>query len=263
MKIKKLLFFITLTMLFSIDMNAQRRKIKEPDRKSKIEQPRKNSDSEKDKSKDVQEFKKDEEDYFEKYTPPKNVLKLNLIEAFEGSLPLHYERAINARLSIELGLGITFTSPAFTYAKDKIFGNTDFDGFQRGKTGSVFRIDVRYYLNGKYMDAPEGVFLALGYQLQKFKFYGTPYISTPSGPSQIPIGLNQETTITNNDLIRIMGGVKGELRNNFAWEFYVGVGLRNKIFEGWTVDNLGLPTLEPSSTYIPSIIVGLKTCFGF
>jgi hypothetical protein len=263
MKIKNSL---TLALIFVFCLNnitAQRRKTKEADKTSQDKKKEPQKETKTESKTETQVFDNtDESKYFEKYVPPKNIISVNFIEPFEGAFTFHYERVINTRFSVELGYGITSTAPIFQVSS-KILGSSDFNGFVQSKSGNTFRVGVRYYVAKKSLDAPEGPFIALGFQIQKFKFFANPSVSTSSGTTQLPLGIYQETTITNNDLVRLIGGVKNELNHNFAWEFYFGIGLRNKVYDGWYQDDFGIPAFGSKSEIKPAFITGVKACIGF
>ncbi len=266
---KKNLFLTLLPflLLLSTDILAQ---TKQPKPKSNgTTKPKQPSEKEvkKGQSDDVQVFDqkdgkgKDDYDYFEKKesTNPKNVFKISLFEAIDGTFPLLFERVIAPKFTAELGLGVTTSSSGYAEIRS-ILGGSEYDNFVKGQTGSFVRIGVRYYPSrSDYV--PEGPYFALEFQMKQFKFdalkldaQGSPIYSAPY----------QSTTITNYDLARFVFGYQVLTGSNFTWDSYIGLGWRQHTFNGWYKDETsGKAILGDNSSSYPTLMIGVKIGIGF
>jgi hypothetical protein len=259
----KKIFLLTLLFLtiFNMGLNAQRRGDSPKPPKKENQKPSKKG-SQKGQSKDVQVFdEEDDYDYFENKSNsnPKNIIKINPFEALDGAFPIYYERVVSSKFSVEVGVGLTATSAFTNEINSGLFGNNDYDGFYKGKTGLMFKLGARYYAGrGDY--APEGTYFALEYQVKNFKFDAYPYINgsrTSSGPFQ-------ETTISNADLARLLFGYQTDSSSNFVWDYFLGVGWRKHTVDGWYVDeNTSNPVLGEQSSYKPVLLLGVKMGIRF
>jgi hypothetical protein len=262
MKKNFLLTLLSFLIFFCTDLTAQRRGETSKPPKKENEKPKKEK-SKKGESKDVEVFDQgDDYDYFEKKNSdnPKNVFKINPLEALDGTFPIYFERVLNNKFSLEVGIGLTTTSSWSSSISSELFGSNDYDGFYKGKTGLMFKFGARYYA-GRNDDAPEGTYFALEYQAKNFKFDAYPYINGSRASS----GPYQETNVSNTDLVRILFGYQSEgSSSNFVWDPYIGIGWRKHNFEGWyQEDNKPAPTLGSVSEYKPVFLIGFKMGIRF
>ena len=212
-------------------------------------------------SKDVQVFdNKDDYEYFEKKanTNSKNIIKFNPFDIFLASFPIYYERVLAPKISAEIGLGVTTTTGAFTALEEVIFNNVQTEGFYKGKTGLMFKLGMRYYPS-KHDDTPEGTYLGLEYQVRQYAFDAYPY-KNGARASQGPY---QNTTITQQDLIRFILGYQMEGRGSFNWDPYIGIGWRKLTFNGWYENDSNVPVLGQIAILKPTFIIGCKVGLGF
>jgi hypothetical protein len=245
-------------------VEQEKQEKQEPQEKSEPEEkvPPKKA-SKKGESKDVQVFDaKDDYDYFEKKksNQSKNVIKINPLEILNGTFPIFYERVVAPKISIEAGLGVTATSSAYASFLQEFYENGNYDGFYKGKTGLMFKIGARYYA-GKKDDAPEGAYLGVEYQVKQYVFDAYPYVK--GNTYRASQGPYQETKITNKDMVRILFGYQSDNSNNFTWDYYVGIGWRNQVFDGWHLDDRSMPVLGSRLSSKPVFLIGLKMGVAF
>ena len=253
---EKLLFTLFIALLCSqTAIYAQTKPQKA--RKKENEAPKKEVN--KGNSKDVQVFdNKDDYDYFEKKanTNSKNIIKLNPLDLLVTSFPIYYERVLAPKISAEIGLGVTTTAGSITFLEGTLLNNTD--GFYKGKTGLMFKLGMRYYPS-KHDDIPEGTYLGLEYQVRQYAYDTYPY----KNGSRTSEGPYQNTTFTQQDLIRFILGYQGIGSGSFTWDPYIGVGWRKLTFDGWYVNDKNVPVLGTTSIFKPTFIIGFKMGLGF
>jgi hypothetical protein len=201
-------------------------------------------------------------DYFvkKKNSLPKNVFKLDLLEVFDGTFPLFYERVIAPKISLQLGVGVTSFKPIFAEYRPIYSGINDDDylGYDaKEKTGLFLSIGAKYYA-GRNTFAPEGAYLAVESQFKQFKFETIPESSNGN-----PGSGRTETTITNFDMFRVLFGFQGEEFNNFTYEPQLGFGWRKHTYEGWIKDDNLNPILGAVSSVKPVFVFGFKIGLRF
>lgn len=212
-------------------------------------------------SKEVQVFDNgDDYDYFQKKksNSPKNAIKINPLEVLDGTFPIYFERVIHPKLSVEIGLGFTSTSPYYVSIRQELSNTGEYDGFAKSKTGSMFKLGARFYANRNDV-APEGAYFSLEYQVKKFKYDAYPLQGSPSNgyyrASSPPF---KEESITNSDVIRVLFGYQYENDSNFSWDPYIGIGWRKRAFNGSYLDDNNKPQFGTKSEAKPVFIVGFK-----
>jgi hypothetical protein len=196
-------------------------------------------------------------DYFvkKKNSLPKNVFKLDLLEVFDGTFPLFYERVIAPKISLQLGVGVTSFKPIFAEFRPIYSGISDDDYLgndAKDKTGLFLSIGAKYYA-GRNTFAPEGAYLAVESQFKQYKFETV----NNSGSTKI------ETKITNFDMFRVLFGFQGEEFNNFTYEPQLGFGWRKHTFDGLIRDDNQNLILGSVSTVKPVFVFGFKIGLRF
>ncbi len=262
--IMKKSIFLTLLSFFFIfgkDLTAQRRGETSKPTKKENEKPKREK-SKKGESKDVEVFDQgDDYEYFEKKNSdnPKNVIKINPLDAISGSFPIYFERVLSNKFSVEVGVGLTATSEWNITINQELFENSDYEGFHKGKTGLMFKIGARYYA-GRGDDAPEGTYFALEYQTKNYKFDAYPIVNGSRFQ-----GALVESSVSNTDLIRILFGYQSEgSSSNFVWDPYIGIGWRKHTFNGWyEEENTSNAIFGEKSEYKPIFLIGFKMGIRF
>ena len=218
-------------------------------------------ESKKGESKNIQVFdSKDDYDNFNKNKNfnPTNVLKVNPVDFITSTFPLFYERVVAPKVSVEVGLGVTVIRDFYYRLKEGFFGDKEYGGFVKAKTGLVFKIGARYYL-GKYDNAPEGPYCGVEYQFKQYVFDALPYAGGSRATSGLPY---QKTTTTENDLIRLLYGYQFHANGTLIIDPYLGIGWRKHTFNGWYEDNK-IPILGSHSASKLILIFGVKMGFRF
>jgi hypothetical protein len=201
-------------------------------------------------------------DYFvkKKNSLPKNVFKLDLLEVFDGTFPLFYERVVTQKISVQLGVGVTSFKPLFAEYRPIYSGISDDDylGYEaKPQTGLFLSIGAKYYA-GRNTFAPEGAYLAVESQFKQYKFETVQEYSNGNAG-----GDKAQTTITNFDMFRVLFGFQGEEFNNFTYEPQLGFGWRKHTYDGWIKDDNLNPILGSVSTVKPVLVFGFKIGLRF
>jgi hypothetical protein len=259
-------FFLTLIPIFLLVCTHLSAQTKPSKQKPNTPKPAQKDDTQPNKgqSKDVQVFDangKDDYDYFVKKNAnnPKNVIKINPLEVLDGSFPVFYERVIHPKFSVEVGLGVTTVSSTFAEFRSALSNSAFYDGFVKGKTGTMFKIGVRYYAS-KGDDAPEGSYFAAEYQVKKFNFDAYKMDINGSRISSAPY---QATSVTNSDLLRLLFGYQYEGNSNFKWDTFIGLGWRTTTLNGWYLNDNSKAVLGSVSNVKPVFIIGFKLGVAF
>ncbi len=189
----------------------------------------------------------------------KNVVKLNVFSFFRGELPVYYERAITHDVSVEVAAGITFRN----YIGLSAAGD-DVDEFSAGteiKVGPSLHAGFRYY----FMDdlEPVGGYLHLDFAHLEYK----KDIRAKDASGEFTETRYPDTRIYND--IRLLYGYQHlSATSNWLFDFYGGVGLRDRHME--TVTELydtstGVWSykFETVDDVVPALFLGLKVGLGW
>jgi hypothetical protein len=260
-------FFLTLLPIFLLVCTHLTAQTKQPKPKADPPKSAKKDDKkpQKGQSEDVQVFDqakaKDDYDYFEKKknSNPQNIVKLAPLELIDGTFPIFYERVLSPKFSVEIGVGVTATSESFSTLRAELSGNTEYDNYYKGSTGSFIRIGAKYYA-GRSDDAPEGPYVGAEFQIKKFKFDSYKLDATGYPSSSAPY---QATSVTNTDLIRIVFGYQSLTSSDFAWDYYIGLAWRQHTFNGQYKDDNSKVILGDVTSYKPVFVIGAKIGLGF
>ncbi|MBL7986266.1 MAG: hypothetical protein JNM91_14770 [Flavobacteriales bacterium] len=191
----------------------------------------------------------------------KNVIKVNPLLFFRGEIPVYFEHALSPKLSLELGVGITYRN----YINLTIAGdNADADDFGAGTTiipSPSFHIGARYYLTDDL--EPQGQYLQMEFAYLR---YGKDIGQKDS------TGLFNGSTLRDdrifNDLRLYYGYQKIGGSSNWLFDVYAGVAMRNRRMEivqerldiaqgQWTY------TVEKKNDIVPAFFLGVKVGLGW
>ncbi len=191
----------------------------------------------------------------------KNALKANPLLFLRGEVPIYYERALSARLSAELGVGLTYRN----YINLTVAGDhPDADDFGAGtkiKTHPSFHVGFRYYLVDDL--EPQGSYLHIEFAYLRYGKEITEKDST--GQLSERINLDERTY---NDFRLYYGYQMLSGSSNWLFDFYGGVALRNRsmiivnedlnIAEGkWSYE------IERINDAVPAFFLGVKVGLGW
>ncbi|MBP6390003.1 MAG: hypothetical protein KA175_04640 [Flavobacteriales bacterium] len=191
----------------------------------------------------------------------KNAIKINPLLFFRGEIPIHYERALTPRLSVELGLGFTW--------RDYLnlnFGGGDADDYGGGTdiiARPTYHVGLRWYHQVDF--EPQGWY-------NQLEFAHVEYVKNikevePDGS----IGTTKHTDKKIYNDIRLLAGYQLlSASSNWLFDIYGGVGMRSRDLNlvKETLDLTSDPidyiyTEEASSDIVPVFFLGLKVGLGF
>lgn len=189
----------------------------------------------------------------------KNVVKINPLLFFRGEIPIYFERAINPRVSIEAGIGVTLRNYlALSFTGD------DADDFGAGTEiipRPSFNVGLRYYLvddlepNGSYLQV---TFAHLNY---------TKDIRT-KGPTGEFTDVVLRDDRTYNDVRFLLGYQMLSSNSNWMFDIYGGPAYRDrfnvKVQErvDFTTDQFTY-AIEESKDQTIAFFLGVKVGLGF
>lgn len=197
-------------------------------------------------------FNQQEEE--DKWTSPKNLVKLSLLEITSGDISLYYERGLAEKVSVEAGIGMTMDDYLGSAIFDDQFGEVSNDVQQL--IGYSFGAGLRYYpykASDEFYFAPEF----------KHRFYHTLYNLYNGGIT--PLSFEETKTVTN---ARISVGYVYWFDDNIFIDFYGGVGLNlyklkeyEAVYDETTFEYIYVErtTRQPR----PWLTLGVKFGFGF
>lgn len=191
----------------------------------------------------------------------KNVFKINPLLFFRGEIPLYYERALTARLSLEVGIGVTYRN----YLALSIAGD-DADDYGRGveiQAKPSFHIGGRYY---HQIDIePQGWYTQLEFahvEYSKRILHKDSLGRFPEDPE------SSDDVRTYNDLRLYMGYQLFSSSSNWMADIYGGVALRSrnsvKVIETLDlVNDQYTYVIEETDDTVPAFFLGFKVGLGF
>ena len=195
----------------------------------------------------------------------KNVFKINPLLFFRGEIPLYYERALTPRLSLEVGIGVTYRNfLALSIAGD------DADDYGRGveiQANPSFHIGGRYY---HQIDIePQGWYSQLEFAHLEYSKKILHKDSLGRFPEDPQRSLDVRTY---NDLRLYIGYQLFSSSSNWMCDIYGGVAMRSrhsvKVIEETRVDFTNsrveylYSTIESDDT-VPAFFLGFKVGLGF
>ena len=142
-----------------------------------------------------------------------NMIKLDLLQIAAANIIFSYERVLNNRLGIELGLGASY--PAKALGVLSFWESDDFSSDDDGnpKFGPYASFQLKYYTDA--YDSPEGWFVGLGARYSSFGH-------DPPEDASLGSSSKSESRI---DLLRVTFG-KTVIWDRFVNEWYVGGGIK-------------------------------------
>ncbi len=189
----------------------------------------------------------------------KNVIKANPLLFFRGEIPIYYERALSPRLSLELGVGVTYRNYLnLTFAGD------DADDFGAGTkiiANPSFHLGVRYYTVDDL--EPQGPYFQVEFAYLNY----SKDIGTKDSTGQFT-GLTLRDERVYNDVRLYYGYQVLSGTSNWLFDFYGGVALRSRHMKivheklniplgEWTYD------VEEKNDNVPGFFLGVKVGYGF
>ena len=190
----------------------------------------------------------------------KNVFKINPLLFFRGEIPLYYERALTPKLSIELGIGVTYRN----YLALSFVGD-DADDFGAGTKiipRLSFHIAPRFYFQDDL--EPQGFYLQPEFaHLQYSK-----EISLKMDTTGVFTGESLLDERTYDDLRLLAGYQILSGSSNWMVDFYGGLAVRSRnmvvVKENHDVTaETYTYTVTETSDVIPAIFLGVKFGVGF
>jgi hypothetical protein len=189
----------------------------------------------------------------------KNVVKVNPLLFFRGEMPIYFERAINPKVSIEAGVGVTLRNYlALSFTGD------DADDFGAGTEiipRPSFNVGLRYYLGDDL--EPQGGYLQLTFAHLNY----TKDIRT-KGPTGEFTDVKLRDDRTYNDVRFLVGYQMLSSNSNWMFDIYGGPAFRDrfnvKVQErvDFTTDQFTY-AIEESKDQTVAFFLGLKVGLGF
>ncbi len=191
----------------------------------------------------------------------KNVLKINPLLFFRGEIPIYYERAINPRLSLEVGLGVTLRNYlALSFTGD------DADDFGAG-TEIIPRISFNAGFRYYFVDdlEPQGPYGQISFAHLNY----TKDIRT-KGPTGELSDLVLRDDRTYNDVRLLFGYQMLGTSSNWLFDVYGGPAFRDR-FNVKVEEHLDLSGDRPKWAYnvtetkdqTVAFFLGVKVGYGF
>ncbi|MBK9760076.1 MAG: hypothetical protein IPO90_08925 [Flavobacteriales bacterium] len=191
----------------------------------------------------------------------KNVIKVNPLLFFRGEIPVYFEHALSPRLSLELGVGVTYRNFLnLTIAGD----NADADDFGAGTKiipHPSFHIGARYYLTDDL--EPQGQYLQV--ELAYLR-YGKDISEKDS--TGFFNGKTNRDDRTFNDVRLYYGYQSISGTSNWLFDVYAGVALRSRHLE-IVNEQLDISagkwnyTTEVKDDIVPAFFLGVKVGLGW
>ncbi|MBL8000572.1 MAG: hypothetical protein JNL05_01305 [Flavobacteriales bacterium] len=189
----------------------------------------------------------------------KNVIKLNAFSFFRGEFPVYYERAISHNVSAEIAAGITFRN----YIGLSASGD-DVDDYSAGTeiiVGPSIHAGFRYYFQDDI--EPQGPYLHLDFaHLDYLKD-----IRAKDANGELTDTRYRDTR-TYNDIRLLYGFQNLSATSNWLFDFYGGIGLRNRRMETVTenydtVTGIWSYDFETIDDVVPALFLGVKVGLGW
>ena len=192
----------------------------------------------------------------------KNHIKINPALAFSGDIPLYYERVINRKFSVEVGVGVTLRN----YVQDVFDLVDDIDpATRKTRIGYSGRATLRYFPD-PYYPAPIGWYFFAQVQYKLFENWAKDCdpLTGKSNSNLLP----ESKVLTD---LRLGFGMQEMLAGErFIIDYYFGLGLRFKETEILICEEQETnPTpkyisfIEKKPETLPNLALGLKLGFRF
>ena len=189
----------------------------------------------------------------------KNVFKLNPLLFLKGEMPLYYERALAHNLSAELALGVTFRNYL-----GGAFSNDQPDDFSAGThiiAKPSYHVGFRYYFTDDV--EPQGIYMQGEFAYLDF----SKDISTKDSTGRYTDETLRDQRLY-NDVRLYFGYQRLSSTNNWLFDAYCGIGLRNRslteveerldlVERNWSY------TVTETHDNVPAAFLGVKIGYGF
>lgn len=189
----------------------------------------------------------------------KNVLKINPTVFLRGEIPLYYERALSPRLSAEVAAGITMRN----YLGGGFSGDLpdDFSAGTKILARPAAHLGFRWYLTDDL--EPQGVYLHgefvyLDHSKDIFMKDSTGHVTD----------LSLRDRRVYNDVRLYLGYQRLSSTNNWLFDAYCGIGLRNRAITA-VKEHLDLGerlwsyAVEEKHDNVAALFLGVKVGYGF
>ena len=189
----------------------------------------------------------------------KNIVKANPLLFFRGEVPLYFERALTANLSLEVGAGLTTRNYLnFSFQGDE---PDDFGAGTEIRTRPSFHLGARYYTTDDL--EPQGWYWRV--ELAHLEYVKDIRLKDNSG-AFLDERLTDERIY--NDIRLVCGYQLLSASSNWLFDVYGGVALRNRslqivsesldlVTDQWTY------TVEEKNDIVPAFFLGVKVGLGF
>lgn len=189
----------------------------------------------------------------------KNVVKANPLLFFRGEVPLYYERALTANLSLEIGAGLTTRNYLnFSFQGDE---PDDFGAGTEIRTRPTFHLGARYYTTDDL--EPQGWYWHV--ELAHLEYVKDIRLKDDSG-----VFTDERLTDERiyNDVRLLTGYQMLSGTSNWLFDAYGGIGYRdrsmNKVVEDYnTSTEVRTYKVEEVSDAVPVFFLGIKVGLGF
>ena len=190
----------------------------------------------------------------------RNIIKLNPLLFINGDIPVYYERTLNAKSSLEVGLGFTLRN-YWSEIRESIEYNEIDESRIKHVARPSLKLGARYYPAGY---APEEWYFALEYA---YRAYGQEITTLKSDGSISSNKISGERIY--NEVKLIVGG-QMESRDGFWYDLYMGVGLRaiditevEEIRGSNATGSFYEYDLKHRTDVVPAFYLGIKIGVGF
>ncbi len=189
----------------------------------------------------------------------KNIVKANPLLFFRGEVPLYFERALTANLSLEVGAGLTTRNYLnFSFQGDE---PDDFGAGTEIRTRPSFHLGARYYTTDDL--EPQGWYWHV--ELAHLEYVKDIRLKDNSG-AFLDERLTDERIY--NDVRLLTGYQMLSGTSNWLFDVYGGIGYRdrsmNKVVEDFnTATEVRTYKVEEVSDAVPVFFLGIKVGLGF
>lgn len=191
----------------------------------------------------------------------KNAIKINPLLVLNGEIPIYFERVLFSSFTAEFAIGITYVDYIGNLLddSDKNYESSDRDQVHSNPS---FKLGLRYYSGGIALD---GFYFALEYAKRKYSITKEVIIFDYNNNKETTSYFKEENSI--NEFKLIVGSQTHNYWDNFFFDYYGGVGIRNEsyteIVEDFSNPNFTTYKLEAFKKSGPAFYLGLKIGFEF
>lgn len=207
-----------------------------------------------------------------------NVIKIAPLGFINGTFPLYYERRLADFFTLQVGGGLTsrnYMRGVWVDGLSEIAETKypwDADGYgdeadplydfsnRTARLGHLFSVEPRLYFES---EAPEGLYLGLGYNKMRYNFQIPALVSTSNGNREHK-GKPVDEYENVSDMMANFGGQS--IYDRLSFEYAVGIGLRNVRGSKYARYQDGNSYVEGPTAYKDSKInftIGLRVGYHF